>query len=146
MPELTITRDIHATVADVWNVFTDLSAAAQRLTAVERIELLTPGPFGAGTEWEETRRIHGKLATDRMLVTELEPNQSYTVAAGADGARYELRYDFTTLDADTTRVTFTFVLKREGPKQVVATIFWPLVKGRMAKDIGRDLKDLASHC
>ena len=46
---------IEAPVASVWRVFTDLPGRRQWLSTVTRVEMLTTGPFGAGTVWRETR-------------------------------------------------------------------------------------------
>ena len=146
MPALSISRSISAPIDEVWDVFTDIGAAAERLTAVERIELLTDGPFAEGTRWRETRRLYGKSATEEMWVSHLLPQRSYTVDAGSTSTRYESRYDFIPVDDSTTRVTFTFSGESTGLVRLIGVVMWPLLKGRMAKDLRRDLDDLAKVC
>ena len=55
MSTVAVTRLVEAPVAEVWRVFTDLPRRCEWLSAVTEVELMTPGPFGRGTVWRETR-------------------------------------------------------------------------------------------
>ena len=71
MSTVAVTRLIEAPVAVVWQVFTDLGRRRQWLSAVTAVEVLTDGPFGAGTTWRETRRMaDGGEITEEFRVDE----------------------------------------------------------------------------
>ena len=144
MPSLSIAKDISAPLDIVWDVFTDLEHAARNLSAVERVEVLSDGPFGEGTRWRETRKMYGKSVTEEMQATEVELHKSYLVKAGSGTTRYESRYEFGALDDRSTRVRFTFSGESTGLAKVIGNVMWPVLRGKMAKELGRDLKDLAA--
>lgn len=146
MPSLTIAQTIAAPVERVWTVFTDLGAAARNLKAVEKIELVSSGAFGEGTRWRETRKMYGKSVTEEMWVSAVEPGKSYTVDAGSNHTNYRSRYVFTPVGDASTTVRFTFSAESSGATGVLSTIMWPLFKRRLAKDLRKDMNDLARVC
>lgn len=149
MPSLRVHRAIAAPPDAVWAVFTDLPRSAERLTAVDAVEILSDGDgdgdFGVGTRWRETRTMFGKQATEEMEVTAVDPQRSYTVEAESRGTHYVSRFDFTPT-GDSTDVTFTFSGESSGAMRVVGALMWPLLKGKMTQELRRDLDDLAGHC
>lgn len=94
MPSLEISSAIAAPSHTVFALFTDLEHAAEHIGAIQKLELLTPGPMRKGTRFRETRVMFGKEATEEMEVVDFVPGQSYTVAAGSCGARFTSRFDF----------------------------------------------------
>jgi uncharacterized membrane protein len=146
MPSLTVSRTIKAPIGDVWQVFTDLPSAPDRLSAVQSVEMLSDQPFGEGTRWRETRQMFGKAATEEMWVTHVHEPETYSVAAHSNGTHYESRYDFHPLTEGETHVSFMFSGKSEGIMRVIGALAWPLLRGKIAKDLRRDLDDLADFC
>ena len=69
MATITVSNQIDAPVAEVFGRFTDLDGSATRVSGIKAIEMLTPGPFGPGTRWRETREVLGQLDTAEMEVT-----------------------------------------------------------------------------
>jgi uncharacterized protein YndB with AHSA1/START domain len=145
VPSLSVQRSIAAPPETVWAVFTDLGKAVERLSAVEAVDILTDGPFGVGTRWRETRTMFGREATEEMEVTFVDPERSYTTEAASHGSAYTTRFDFAPTQAGTD-VTFSFTSESHGAMRLVGAVLWPLLKGKMAKELRRDLDDLALHC
>lgn len=147
MPTITARRTIEAPLDRVWDVFTDLASSEEHLSAVERVEVLTDGEFGVGTTWRETRKMFGRTETEEMQVTALEHGVSYTVGATSQGTTYSSRFDFTESDASTTEVRFTFTGETQGGvRKAIGAVMWPLFRGKVAKELRRDLDDLAAVC
>lgn len=147
MPSVTTARTIDAPIERVWSVFTDLAASQDRLSAVEKVEVVTEGPFRVGTTWRETRKMFGRTETEEMHVTEVDDQVSYTVEATAQGTTYRSRFDFTAQEPSGTRVVFTFTGETPGGvRKVVGAVLWPLLRGKVAKELRRDLDDLAAYC
>lgn len=147
MPTVTASRTITAPLERVWHVFTDLASSAQHLDAVERVEVLTDGPFAVGTTWRETRKMFGRTETEEMRVTELEDRVGYTVAATSMGTTYASRFDFTEDTSGATTVRLTFTGETQGSvRRVVSAVMWPLLQGKVARELYRDLDQLADAC
>ena len=147
MPTITASRRIRAPRDRVWEVFTDLEASADRLRAVERVEVLTDEPFGVGTTWRETRKMFGRTETEEMHVTAVDRPASYTVSATSQGTTYTSRFDFSESAPDTTEVLFTFSGETQGVvRKAIGAVVWPLFRGKVTKELRRDLDDLAAFC
>lgn len=141
MPSFTLTQDIAAPVSAVYTVFTDLAGAGQRIQAIKKIEVLTPGPFAVGTKFRETRVMFGREAVETMEITAVEPGKSYTVAAHSCGALFETTFRFEP-KGQGTLVTMDFASKAES---FFAKLFAPLASlmmGTMKKCMEQDMTDL----
>jgi carbon monoxide dehydrogenase subunit G len=145
MPGLSVSRSVSAPVDAVWTVFTDLARSADRLSAVNAVEVLTPGEFALGTRWRETRTMFGREATEEMEVTAIVPGRSYTTGADSHGSHYMSRFDFVPTETGTD-VTFTFHAESHGVMRFVGSLMWPMLKGKMTKELRRDLDELAEYC
>lgn len=146
MPSLMIRQTISAPVSQVWEVFTDIEGTASRLSAVERVEMLSSETFAEGTRWRETRTLYGKSVTEEMKITQLDLHRSYTVGAESGETSYQSRYDFKQVDASTTLVQLTFSADSNGARGKLGALLWPLMKRKLAKDLRHDLDDLARVC
>jgi hypothetical protein len=89
-----MTKRIDAPVETVFEVASDLAHAAEHIRGIERIELLTPGPVGAGTRWRETRRMMGREATETIEFTAFDRPRSYTAGCSSCGAYVETTFRF----------------------------------------------------
>lgn len=141
MPTLSVTEQINAPLDHVFDLFTDLEHAAEHISGIDRVEILTDGPIGVGTRWRETRTMWGKAATEEMEITEFSLNDRYTAVAESFGARYLSRFRFTRNGA-TTDVTMEFEVI---PISLAAKLLTPLA-GLMNRSvlncIKQDLLDL----
>ena len=59
---------IEAPPALVFDALSNLEEAKEWMPNFVSIEMLTPGPVGAGTEWLQTRRTFGKQSTEHFRV------------------------------------------------------------------------------
>lgn len=144
MFEVSITRSIAAPPERVFAVFSDLEDAAQRIQAIERLELLTPPPVGVGTRFRETRTMFGKRATEEMTITAFDPPRGYDVEAQSHGSKYFTTFRFEP-EPGGTRVSMHFEAQ---PLSTVAKLLSPLGKlmlGKLEKECGKDLDDLKRH-
>jgi carbon monoxide dehydrogenase subunit G len=142
MKPVTVTRHINAPVDRVEALFTDLEHAADHITGIKRVEMLTEGPFGVGTRWKETRVMFGKEATEEMEITEYVPGDHYVAEAESCGAHYRsvVRYE---PSGEGTDVTMEFGAE---PISFLAKLMTPLsglMTKTLVKCIEQDLSDLA---
>ena len=137
---------INADISTVFNVFTDLSRAADRLSEISSLEILEgPANMAVGTKWKETRTVFGKEATETMWVSELTKDKSYSVDAESNGTKYHSTFTFTST-GNGTRVVWEF----EGIPQTFAAkamgLLGIIFAGSMKKMLDKDLQDLKIAC
>ncbi len=140
--KITDSITIKASVEQVFKTFTDLDKAAERIEGITKIEILDgPAIMQIGTKWRETRVLFGSEATEVMWVTELTPNQGYTVETSSHGAKYITTYGFTP-EGDTTDVQFSFEGIPLNTSARIMSIFGKLFLGATKKALHKDLENL----
>lgn len=147
MPEhrVQVEREIAAPPQTVWEVVTDLDHAAETLSGVTRIEVLTDGPYAVGTRWRETRRMMGKEETQELQVTEVDAPRRTTVEAESDGVHYVSTLTVTPT-ASGTHLLMTFAADQPHPSRW-QRLAWAALGGlglRLSRRVmARDLDDIA---
>jgi uncharacterized protein YndB with AHSA1/START domain len=150
MSTVAVTRLIDAPAAEVWRVFTDLTGRCDWLHTVTRVELLTPGPFGAGTVWRETRTMpDGEEVTEEFRVRECAVAQRFVVASPGMGADYRMTYTFTAVtEGRHLGETLVTVVQDGSPTapggRFLALVFGGLAAATVEGALRRDLDDLAA--
>ncbi|MFG3498781.1 SRPBCC family protein [Streptomyces sp. NPDC047928] len=136
-----VERRIAASAGRVWEVLTDLEGMPAVLSGVDRVEVLTEGPFAVGTRWRETRRLFGKQAAEEMRVTVCEPPSRFVVEADSRGAHYVSEWVLAAGGPGSTTVRMTFTATPPGG---LAGLLGRLLGGIGAKAVARTVaKDLA---
>ena len=146
MAAITVSTHVSAPLERVFEVYTEIDKAAERVPAIVALEVLSEGPFGEGTRWRETRVMLKKQATEEMWVTDFDPPKSYTVDAESHGMHYSTVFSFTP-DGDGTAVSWSFsgTAQTLGTK-IMSPIFNVLMKGMMKKCMLSDLEALRDVC
>lgn len=139
---------VQAPVDRVWEVLTDIAHADQTLSGVQRVEVLTEGPYRVGTRWRETRRMFGKEATEQMQVTLAEAPTRTVIEGDSSGVHYRTEFTLTPTSAGATRLTMTFAAQ-QGPANLLNKALWRLF-GRLGikaseKAMAQDLRDIAAR-
>jgi carbon monoxide dehydrogenase subunit G len=141
MPKVTVSEEIAAPVEKVFDVFTDIERAAERVSGIKGIELVTTGDFGLGTRWLETRDVMGRLDKAEMEVTAFNRNRGYTITHRKLGTRIDTAFSFEPSDVG-TRVTIEFDLEAPGmPPGILTPIGWAIAD-KVRDVLGHDLADL----
>ncbi len=81
-----VEQPVAAPAADVWAFLLDFTNIASWMQGTEELVLLTPGPLAKGSRFRQTRRLHGRVATEEFAVTALDP-EARRLALEADGRR-----------------------------------------------------------
>jgi len=150
MSTVAVTRLIEAPVASVWYVFTDLAGRSRWLSTVTRVELRTPGPFGAGTAWRETRTMaDGGEITEEFLVRDCAIGERFVVTSPGIGADYRMTYSFVPVIEGRHRGGTMVTVVQDGRPTAPAGRFLALIFGGLAAEtaegvLRRDLDDLAA--
>lgn len=136
---------INAPIGRVFEVFSDIEHAAERIQAITRVEILSEVREGKGTKWRETRKIYGKEATEEMEITDFQPNKRYTVEANSHGTLYITVFEFTAIEGG-AKVTIEFEGKPLTFASKAMSALGPLMAGQVKKGLDSDLKDLKAAC
>jgi carbon monoxide dehydrogenase subunit G len=135
---VTVERTIAAPPERVFAVAIDIHHWAEIVPAIQRVDVLTPGPMAVGTRFRETRKMMGREATEEMTVTGFDPPRGYVLAAESHGCRYrtELRFE---PEGAGTRMVFEFGAE---PLTLAAKVMMALMKPMMKKAAQMCAKDL----
>ena len=142
MPSLTIERTVNAPLAQVFARFTDLTNAPAMIPAIKKIEILTPGPIGAGTRFRETRVMFGKEAAATMEISTFDPPRSYCVEADSGGSHFATTFTFEPAGSSATRVAMHFGCQAQTLGAKLLTPLSLLMMGFMRKALGADMDSM----
>jgi uncharacterized membrane protein len=141
MTTVTVATDIAAPLERVFDVFTDLEHSPGRVSNIQKIEMLTVGPFKLGSRWIETREVFGGSDSAEMEVTAFERNRTYTITHHKAGARIDALFTFEPGE-NGTRVRVDFAVAGPGlPPGSLAPVRWAMA-GKVHDVIGHDLAEL----
>lgn len=144
MGRMTVSTHIAAPQQEVFALLADLEGAADRIEAIQKIELLTDGPVGKGTRWRETRRVFKREATEELEISAFDPPNGYDVTCESCGCTFTTRIRCTPEGGGAT-VTMSMQSKAN---TFVAKLMRPLgflMAGAMKKCVAKDLEELKRH-
>jgi carbon monoxide dehydrogenase subunit G len=141
MATVTVSNQIGAPVHRVFQFFTDIEGGTPHVSGIKKIEMLSPGHFGLGTRWRETRDVLGLPDSAEMEVTSFERDKTYTITHSKAGVRIDTVFWFEPA-GDGTKVTVEFEIDTAGlPPGLLAPLNWAIA-GKVRDVIGHDLSDL----
>lgn len=141
MMTVTVSTQVAAPLEQVFRHFTDIEHAAQRVSGIRGIEMITAGPVGPGTRWREIREVIGHLDSAEMEVTAFDRNRAYTITHYKGGARLDTVFSFEKA-GDGTRATIEFTLDSQGtPPGLLSPLGWA-ISGKVREVLSQDLSDL----
>ena len=141
MTSLKLTKRIEGSPSEVFRVFSDLERAAERVTGIEKIEILSDGPVGVGTRWRETRTMFKREATEEMEITVFEPDQGYTIEGDSCGAHWITRFQFRP-EGTATEVEVEFRVESMTLRaRLMSPLGW-MMKGALKRCVEDDIDDL----
>lgn len=128
---------------EIWKVITDIENCTDRISGIEKIEILERPESGlVGLKWRETRTLFGKTATEVMWITDVVENQSYDVRAESHGSVYESRLSIGEEgDNHILKMDFDGQPQTLLAKLMMITMGW-MFKGATEKALKQDLEDI----
>ena len=146
MAKVTVSTEVKAPVEQVFALFTDIEHAAEHVSGIKKIEVMSTGPFDLGCRWAETREVMGRLDDATMEITSFERDRTYTVThhkAGllGSGVRIDTNFAFEPVPVG-TKVSIEFELHPEGlPPALLLPLEWA-IGGKVRHVLSDDLEDL----
>lgn len=135
--------DIKATPQKVWEIIIDIENAADRISGIEKVEILNRPEKGLiGLKWKETRVMFGKEADETMEIVASEAPKYYETHAENHGAIYTSKLEVTSNDSGAT-LTMSFKGEPQtfGAK-LMSFLMTPLFKGATKKMVQKDLEEI----
>lgn len=140
--KIEVETEIAAPRALVFQRATDVANWPKMITGIESVEIETPGPIGKGTRFSETRRMHGRIATETMTFTEIDPPRSFVLTAENHGARYHALHVLTERDASNTNFKMVFSAEPMTLLARVLSFLTSFMAGVVKKQLAADLADI----
>ncbi|MEH0934346.1 SRPBCC family protein [Micromonospora psammae] len=149
MSTVTVTEFIEAPAADVWALLAELPVRVDWLSTVGGVELLTPGRFGPGTAWRETRtRPDGGDQAEEFVVLAVTPPHQLVLSSPGIGVDYRITWTLRTVQRRRRSRTAVTVEHEAVPiapyGRVMALLFGGLAARAVEGAIRRDIADLAA--
>ena len=93
--EMTFEKQIQAPPDAVYAALANPDGWHEWMPGLIRIERLTEGEFGVGTQWREVRKMFGKEAAEVFEVSAVEPGRSIDIYVdGSKGSSRKGEYRF----------------------------------------------------
>ncbi len=145
MAFVTVEKIINAPQEIVFAKAANFENAAEVVSDIMKVEMLTEGTIGKGTRFKETRVFWGREATEVMEVVAFEPSSSYQLQANSHGARYLTTFNFVA-EGDATKVNMLFEATPLSFFAKVMSIFSKAMMNSVRKAVEKDLDDLKKAC
>jgi carbon monoxide dehydrogenase subunit G len=137
---------INGTKEQIWQVITDIEESVDRISAIEKIEILDKPESGIlGLKWEETRVMFGKSATEIMWITDTIENEYYQTRAENNGAIYISRLQIEE-SGDKSKLTMEFEGEAQSTTAKIMSFLTSFMfKSATEKALQDDLRDIKTY-
>jgi uncharacterized membrane protein len=137
---------ITAPMIKVFNAFSDISKIEERISGIQKVEILSDMTSGVGTRWIETRVMFGKEATEEMEIVKMSNNESYIVEAESHGTKYKSIYMFKDLKDGNVKVNMTFEGTPISMSAKIMSLIGFFFKGATKRALENDMVELKAYC
>ena len=140
---LTVDIEINRPKEDVWKVITDIENSADFISAVEKIEIVEKPDKGLkGTKWIETRMMLGRELNDKVIISDVTDNESYTAQADSYGAMHSAKLSLKTV-GDMTKLAVEFeVIPLAINTKIAFFVLRFFVKAHIKKTLQNEVLDI----
>lgn len=145
MAGFTLRRRVAAPPERLFALATDFDNLPRVMSAIRRVDVLSPGPVGVGTKIRETRVMFGREAAEEMTITSFDPPHVYVLECTNHGCRYraEMRFQPAS-DGDGGASDVELGFRAEALTwftRMLSVLMRPMIS-MCAKQCARDLDDL----
>ena len=140
-----VQRDILAEAVEVWAVLTDLDRTPKVLRSVESVQRVSGHGYDVGVSWIEQRRLFGKVETETLTISLVDPPRRAVHESSSNGTRYRTEYSLHPSSLGTRlRVEFSAEIESASTaKRVAWAVFGKLGAKATKQALDEDLEDIA---
>lgn len=143
MTTTTLSREIEAPIDRVFDTVADITNFQQAIPHIANVEFLSEARVGVGTRFRETRRMpNGREMSNDLEVTEHEANDHVRIVTESHGTVWDTVFRVRESGGATE---LTMVMKARA-QRLLPRLLNPLLKGMIAKEIGKDLDAVKAYC
>ncbi|MEH7237816.1 SRPBCC family protein [Bacillus sp. JJ1562] len=141
-----VKKTIHESQQKVYEGLLDLESAKQWMQGFVGIERLDEGQMREGSQWNETRKMFGKEASEHFEVVELnEPNKIMLRVDGTKGTTGKGEFLFTYILTSLENKTLVTLNGEIKGLTGLAKLFGKLMAGTFKKACEKDLDALKNY-
>lgn len=147
MADFTVSQDIDAPLATVWELLIDVARLPEFVSSVSAVQVSGGGEFAPGFRWLEQRRAPGFPSSREWQVVAAEPYAGFTQEAFSDGERTRIGYEVSPRGGDATALDVHYERVLEHAPAVVhvaARISEPFHERSARKTLSSDVRDIAA--
>ena len=133
---------INSNKTAVWTAITNIREAAEIISGIEKIEILSEPVNGlVGLKWRETRMYFGEPAAVDKWITDAIENTFYTTRAEMDGFIFITTMTISE-SGDNIRLTSSHETQSQGIIAKIKSLPMIFFRGTLKKSILQDLNDI----
>lgn len=141
MAQIVLHRQVACPAERAFACCTDLANLPKIVPAIVRVVLMTEGPIGVGTTYQETRMMFGREATETFTVTEYVPGRRFVIVAISCGTEFRCEHEFTPNEGGTYVELSVTTKPLTWAARLMSPLGW-LMAGAMKKAMSADLDAL----
>jgi hypothetical protein len=142
MTTITITREIAAEPALVFDAVAHIETFKSIQPSIVDVEFVSESTQGVGTQFRETRMMGSREATTTLEVTEYDAPNSVRLVADEGGTVWDTLF---TVEPKDDGSLLTMVMDAS-PHTTKAKAVTPLIKPMIAKAVGKDMDQVKVWC
>ena len=141
-----VKRTTHVSQQQVYNGLLDLEAAIQWMQGLVGIERIDDGPMQVGSEWKESRKMFGQVATEHFEVVEINELDKIVLRCdGTKGTTGKGEYIFTYIVTTSDNLTEITLIGEIKGLTGITKFFGKMMAGTFKKASAKDLDALIAY-
>ena len=141
-----VKRTTHVSQQQVYNGLLDLEAANQWMQGLVGIERIDDGPMQVGSQWKESRKMFGQVATEHFEVVEINELDKIVLRCdGTKGTTGKGEYIFTYIVTSSDNLTEITLIGEIKGLTGITKLFGKMMAGTFKKASAKDLDALIAY-
>ncbi|MCA8986752.1 MAG: SRPBCC family protein [Planctomycetaceae bacterium] len=142
MKPISATRQIHASVEQVFRTVADINNYSAAVPHIIKVEFLSEQQTGVGTRFRETRLMNQREESTILEVTEYVEDEMIRLVSDAGGTIWDSQFTVVP-NGDVVDLNMRMEIK---PYKLMARLFMPLIRNMVVKGVEKDMDCVKQWC
>ena len=142
--QIALARTVAARPLTAFKTVANIVEWPQIIRSIRSVELLSPGPVGAGTRLRQQRIIFGHETVEEMRIAEIEPPRRLRLVAENQEINYELDHLIDSLGTGSRLMLVFRTRSGTSTGRALYSVISPIMEIKLRDELERDLADLAA--